>query len=170
MGRRRRREAVRRMRRERPARSSSQGQPTGFSFWIGPTQSRRDRLAVLIFGGRPFLLLQAESISRRAERSLLIAAQSPSVSRIGVIRKTSLIPSSTRQTALAFAARCAANAVRFWLCAIFTLAHCCACGLQSCTGRGYGIIVAVLHCCASQQCKSALNALAATPRATRPPL
>ena len=52
----------------------------------------------------------------------------------------------------------------------FTLAHCCACGLQSCTGRGYGIIVAVLHCCASQQCKSALTALAATPRATRPPL
>ena len=62
---------------------------------------------------RSFSLLQAESNSRRSALSLANTLLIPSVSRIGVVRKTSLIPSSTQQTALAFAARFAANAVRF---------------------------------------------------------
>ena len=71
---------------------------------------------------------------------------------------------------LAIVARYGSKRSAVWPVRLFTLAHCCECALQSCSGRGHGNIVAVPHCCGSQQCHSSPDALAATPRATRPPL
>ena len=69
-----------------------------------------------------------------------------------------LLPFVDSRPVLAIAALYATKRSAIWPVLLFTLAHCCACGLQSCTGRGHGIIVAMLHCCATQQCKFALNA------------
>ena len=55
----------------------------------------------------------------------------------------------------------------FWPVLLFTLAHCCACGLQSCSGCGHGNIIALPRCCTAAQARKASpyrTRVAATPR------